>query len=144
MMAAAALIASACAGSAMAADPEFEARVVMDAFLAAFNARDVDAWAETLHYPHVRLASGAVALYHDRAAFVAAHDLEVFAARSGWHHSTWDDMRVVHAGPDKVHIAVRFTRHDGAGGVLGSYESLYVVERVDGRWGVRARSSFAP
>lgn len=117
---------------------------VMDDFLAAFNARDVEAWADTLVYPHVRIASGRVAVFPDRASYVAAHDLETFARTTGWERSAWDDLRVIQVSSDKVHIAVRFTRFDVAGKVLSSFESLYVVEQVDGRWGVRARSSFAP
>lgn len=117
---------------------------VMDAFLAAFNARDVAAWADTLVYPHVRIASGKVAVFPDRDAYIATHDMNAFAAGTGWARSAWDDLEVVQASPDKVHIAVRFTRYDAEDRVISAFDSLYVVERVDGRWGVRARSSFAP
>jgi hypothetical protein len=43
-----------------------------------------------------------------------------------------------------VHVATRFSRHRADGSVYESFQSLYVIEKVDGRWGVRARSSFAP
>jgi hypothetical protein len=121
-----------------------EALAVMDAFMAAFNARDVPAWADTLVYPHVRIASGKVAVFPDRDAYIATHDMNAFAAGTGWARSAWDDLEVVQASPDKVHIAVRFTRYDAEDRVISAFDSLYVVERVDGRWGVRARSSFAP
>lgn len=121
-----------------------EALAVMEAFMAAFNARDVPAWADTLVYPHVRIASGRVAVFPDREAYIASHDMNAFAAGTGWARSAWDDLKVVQASPDKVHIAVRFTRYDAADNVISAFDSLYVVERVDGRWGVRARSSFAP
>jgi hypothetical protein len=85
-----------------------------------------------------------VRVYPDREAFVAAHDMGAFAASTGWARSSWDDLKIVHAGPDKVHIAVVFTRYDNAGEVIAAYESLYVVERSGERWAVRARSSFAP
>lgn len=127
-----------------AADAEAAARAVMTAFLDAFNARDESAWADTLHFPHVRIASGSVVVYPDRSAFLDAMDLNAFAEQTGWDYSTWDDMQIVQASPDKVHIAVTFTRYDPKGVELASYASLYVVENLDGRWGVRARSSFAP
>ena len=120
------------------------ALAVMDAFLAAFNARDESAWADTLLYPHVRIASGTVAVYPDKEAFLQNRDLNAFAEETGWDYSTWDDLTIVHASPEKVHIAVRFTRYDRQGAEIASYDSFYVVERIDGRWGVRARSSFAP
>jgi hypothetical protein len=33
---------------------------------------------------------------------------------------------------------------NAAGDKISEYDSLYVVENVNGRWGIRARSSFAP
>lgn len=130
--------------TAMAADPETEARAVMAAFMETFNARDEARWADTLQFPHVRLASGTVTVYPDKAAFVAAMDLDSFAADSGWHHSAWDDMRVIQVSPTKVHIAVVFSRFRADNSLIASFDSLYIIEQIDGRWGVRARSSFAP
>lgn len=123
---------------------ESRAVAVMDAFLAAFNASDVSAWADTLLFPHVRLASGQVNVYPDRDSFVRSMDMTAFAAQTGWRYSTWDDMAVVQSSPDKVHIRVRFSRFDAGDVLIASYESLYVIEHEEGRWGVRARSSFAP
>ncbi len=142
MVLAAALFHGACATAAQTDDAAGLA--VMDAFLAAFNARDVSAWADTLVYPHVRLASGTVAVYPDREAFIASMRLDALAANEGWSHSTWDSREVVQRGPDKLHIATVFSRYHANGERYATYRSLYVVERVDGRWGIRARSSFAP
>ena len=124
--------------------PPGHAVTVMHAFLAAFNARDEQAWAQTLHFPHVRVASGAVVVYATAEEFVAAMDLDAFAEASGWHHSTWDEIRVIQHSDDKVHVAVTFSRFDAAGKLMSTYESLYIVDNIDGRWGVRVRSSFAP
>lgn len=139
-----AVLAFAAAAAAAAARADDAALAVMHAFLDAFNARDTAAWADTLHFPHVRLAGGEVHVYPDREAFLAAMDMNAFAAAFGWDHSTWDDMRIVQSSPDKVHVAVLFSRFDAAGNKLASYHSLYVIEQIGGRWGVRARSSFAP
>lgn len=130
--------------SAAAESPEQAALRVMDAYMAAFNARDVDAWIATLHFPHVRIASGRVAVFPDAAAYRASFEFARFAEATGWSRSAWTDRRVIHAGPDKVHVSVAFTRFRADGSELARYESLYVVTRQDGRWGVQARSSYAP
>ena len=119
------------------------ARVVMDQFMAAFNSRDVVAWAETLLFPHVRVAGSGVSIVDTKAEFVAQTDLEAFARIENWDHSAWDTVEVIQAGPDKVHFKVRFDRFNPEGENYVSYDSLYVVQKVDGRWGVRARSSYA-
>lgn len=124
--------------------PEQAGLRTLDAFMAAFNARDVEAWIATLNFPHVRIASGTVAVFEDAAAFRNNFEFASFARQTGWNRSEWTERRLVQAGPDKVHIAVAFTRYRDDGSVLAKYESFYVVTRVAGHWGVQARSSFAP
>ena len=116
---------------------------VLDEFMLAFNARDMAAWAATLQYPHVRFASASVSVYEDASAF---GDRDVFRmlADTGWDHSHWLTREVVLSSPEKVHINTTFQRFNAANEPIGTYESLYIVTRVDGRWGIQARSSLAP
>jgi hypothetical protein len=117
---------------------------VMNEFMRTFNDSDVEGLSDTLVYPHVRLASGQVRIFPDRQAFIDATDMAAFASSTGWRRSRWDDMEIIQSSDNKVHIRVRFSRFDESDDLLASYDSLYVIEQVDGRWGVRARSSFAP
>jgi hypothetical protein len=113
----------------------------LDDFMAAFNARDIDAWRKTFNFPSVRLASNSMVIieadYHQPGMFDRG-------ALAEWHHSAWERREVIHAGPDKVHFDTRFTRYRKDGGVIGGFDSLYVVTREGGHWGVKARSSYAP
>lgn len=127
-----------------ATDPVVAARQVMNDFLTAFNARDEAGWADTLLFPHIRMASGEVMVYDDKTQFVASTDLDEFARANNWHHSEWDDIEVIQSGPHKVHFKVRFSRFNPEGERYATFDSLYVLQQVDGRWGIRARSSFAP
>lgn len=119
-----------------------EARRAVERYFEAFNARDGAALRGCLNYPHVRLASGRVLVIPSEQEHRTAFDL--LQTRERWDHSTLDDVRVVQAGADKVHLAVTFSRHRQGGERYASYESLWIVTCVDGRWGVQARSSFAP
>jgi len=114
----------------------------LDDFMLAFNARDMSAWAATLNYPHVRFASGGVTVedspkFSARAPFAAL-------AKTGWDHSHWLERKVVLASPKKVHLATVFQRFNADNQAIGTYESLYIVTKVKGRWGIQARSSLAP
>ncbi len=130
---------------AKAGDAEAEAAAmkVLDAFMTAFNARDVAAFETVLHYPHYRIASGNVSVLQDPSTLPDLFERFV-TAMPGWDHSAWEQRKVIHSGPDKVHIDTRFTRYRADGSVLASYDSLYIVTKQGGRWGVLARSSFAP
>jgi len=77
------------------------AQGVLDAFMKAFNARDIPAWEDTFNFPTVRLASQGLVI-------INKGDLKSEAVLDGalaeWDHSAWDRREVIHAGPDKVHI----------------------------------------
>jgi hypothetical protein len=116
-----------------------------DRFLETFNACDADGHVGTLAFPHVRLASGRVRVWKGAEEAVAALERAFPVLRSvGWNHSTWDHREVIHAGSDKVHLDVRFTRWRTDGSVLGVYPAVYVIVQLDGRWLIQCRSSFAP
>ena len=118
---------------------------VTDEFMRAFNARDMKAHFATFHFPHVRIASGRVRVFATRAE-LEAHP-EQYGTREiepGWAHSRWDAREVIHAGSDKVHLAVQFTRCGADGRALNTYRAVYVITRQEGHWGIQARSSFAP
>jgi hypothetical protein len=124
--------------------PENAAMGVLDAFMGAFNDRDDAAMCRTFHYPHVRLASGTVRTYASHEDCVEQIGCARLAERFGWDHSGWDSRTVVQANTDKVHVAVIFSRYDAADELIAQFDSLYIVTRVDGRWAIRSRSSFAP
>ena len=125
-------------------EAESQALDVMHDFMRTFNGRDVPNFARTLTYPHVRVASGGVTIFPDRQSFIDATDLEAFAKRFNWSHSRWDSISTVQADAEKVHFAVQFTRFNPQGEAYVSFNSLYILQRTEAGWGIRARSSFAP
>lgn len=125
-------------------EAETQALDVMYDFMRTFNGRDVPNFARTLTYPHVRVASGGVTVFPDRQSFIDATDLEAFAKRFNWSHSRWDSIATVQADAEKVHFAVLFTRFNPQGEAYVSFNSLYILQRTESGWGIRARSSFAP
>ncbi|WP_374472644.1 hypothetical protein [Phenylobacterium sp.] len=125
----------------MSAEAIAAAEKVLDDFMAAFNARDVEAWDRTFNFPSVRLASGRLVILQP-----GDHRPGMFGegALAEWDHSAWERREVIHAGPDKVHFDTRFTRYRKDGSVIGGFDSVYVVTLEDGHWGVKIRSSYAP
>ncbi|MBS0361992.1 MAG: hypothetical protein JSR98_11470 [Proteobacteria bacterium] len=123
------------------ADAIEAAQGVLDAFMTAFNARDIPAWEATFNFPSVRLASQGLVILN---AGDAKPERFKTGALAEWDHSAWDRREVIHAGPDKVHIDTRFTRYRKDGSVIGGFDSVYVVTREDGHWGIKIRSSYAP
>src|ERR1041385_3522176 len=117
------------------------AQGVLDAFMKAFNARDIPAFEDTFNFPSVRLASRGLVILQ-KGAMKAAQFPQ--GALAEWDRSAWDRREVIHAGADKVHIDTRFTRYRKDGSIIGGFDSIYVITCENGHWGVKARSSYAP
>src|SRR5690349_6559514 len=107
------------------------AQACLDAFMTAFNARDLKAFEATFNFPHVRFASNTV-----RTIMPGDMKPEMFTTGSlaDWDHSAWARRDIIHAGADKVHIDTRFTRYRKDGSVLGGFDSIYIVTHLDGHW----------
>lgn len=123
--------------------PEVKKEVfkVLDDYMTTFNAKDAKAWQATYHFPHYRLASGKMSVL-EKAGIL---DSTVFIQlqKTGWHHSQWNHRNIIQASDDKVHVDTQFSRYRADGSLIRSYESLYVVTKENGKWGVKLRSSFA-
>ena len=125
------------------ASRELEARAPIDAFFKAFNARDNDALKKTLHYPHVRInEAGGVNVWKD--ASEAGTNFDGLTRTEGWARSSLDSVSMRQNDAVKVHFDVVFSRYKADGTKYATYQSLWIVTKKDGQWGVQARSSFAP
>jgi hypothetical protein len=113
----------------------------LDDFMVAFNARDVKAFDATFNFPSARSASNRLVIINP-----GDHTTDMFTrgALKEWHHSGWERREVIHAGEEKVHFDTRFVRYRADGSVIGHFDSIYVVTKENGHWGVKIRSSFAP
>lgn len=116
------------------------AKALMQAHLAALNAGDEDALAETMHFPHYRLSEGRLKVWDGPEVY-----LEEFRKRAGktWGYTEWGELNLLQAGPGKVHLGVRVDRFRADGSLLSSFHSLWVVTELNGKWGAQLRSSFA-
>lgn len=120
-----------------------ECIAVLDRFMTALNAHDAAAMDAEMHFPHVRFAGGAISTY----AKPGSNPMDLFdrlKREDGWHHSRWNERRIVQRSDSKVHMAVTYTRYRADDSVIGVYESLYVLALHAGRWGLQMRSSFGP
>lgn len=125
-------------------DPRVSAAVlqVLDEYMTTFNAKDLKGWEATYQFPHYRLAGGKMSVL-EKAGL--RDSVKVFGElhKAGWDHSQWDHRNIVQASADKVHVDTRFSRFRADGSLIGQYESLYILTKENGRWGVKFRSSYA-
>lgn len=112
----------------------------LDAYLEAFNNRDDTAYDATFNFPSYRLAAGQFSTHQPGEV-----KFSMFAASNpDWDYSRWAKREVIQSGPDKVHIAATLARYRMDGTLVKTFDSLYVITRQDGHWGIKIRSSYAP
>lgn len=116
-----------------------QALEAVDRFMAAWNSRNAMAFAETLHYPHVRPSpQGGATVFATAADYAAPIDFDAVVA-TGWDRSRFDSTRIVHLGATKAHVAGRYTRWRADGTPLYTTQITYVVTETDAGIGIQAR-----
>jgi len=82
---------------------------LMKAHISALNKRDAKALVRTLHFPHHRLSATSWKTWD-----TAEHYFNDFLKRAGnnWKRSEFDDITVLDASIDKVHLDAQIRRYD--------------------------------
>ena len=106
----------------------------MDAHVAALNARDDEALFLTMHTPHVRISTAGIAIYPTLDDLRTSY-LREFSERAGsdWDHTVFESKDVIHSSENKAHVFLQFTRYDNSGNNIGTFRSLWIRIRKEGR-----------
>jgi len=113
----------------------------VDKFLRTFNSRDVNAWAGSLNFPHVRPAPfGKINTFESEKQYTEALGYDRIIA-TGWDHSEWDYKHVIHVSQNKIHVAGQWSRFTAGGDKLLTTPIVYIVTRHEDNWGIQSRFS---
>ena len=92
----------------------------------------------TLHFPH--FFSGVPTVIWQRAGSLSP-DFFPTLVSSGWAYSRYTKKEVILAGPERVHFLIEYDRCRSDDSVLSTQTAIWIVVRVDGRWGIQVRSN---
>lgn len=124
-------------------DAEAKGLAIAKAFHDAFNAKDYESLAETLNYPHVRLANARFFTFESSEQFIEYCQNGITRlADEGWHHTVASDRHVIQSSDTKVHIAIHNDRCRENGSVYLRFDTFWIATLQDGHWGIKFRSSF--
>lgn len=124
-----------------ATQAETMAKAVMALHIDGLNNRDEQKIADSLHFPHYRLAEGQLKIWETSDDYFTD-----FKRRAGkaWGYTKWGQLEAIDISPNKVHFNVKVERYDQNDQLLVSFHSVWVIAKVNGRWAAQLRSSFAP
>lgn len=111
----------------------------LDKFIDTFNSRDVDSWADSLNFPHVRpSAFGPVVAATTKEDYVTRMNYDRILA-TGWDHSAWDYKQILHTSPTKIHAAGQWSRYNADGEKILTTPVIYIVTNKNGHWAIQSR-----
>ncbi|MEW6188106.1 MAG: hypothetical protein AB1585_20485, partial [Thermodesulfobacteriota bacterium] len=115
-------------------------------YFKAFNANDENAYQIAHHFPHIRINDKAeVSIVMNASELLPLKLIQNHLIRTeNWDHSFLDSLELVHASANKVHFNIQFSRYKKEGLPYVTYKALWVVTQKEGRWGILARSTYAP
>lgn len=115
----------------------------MQGFIDAFNAQNHEALADTLNYPHIRLANGVFTEIPTREAFIERSRAgKARLEAEGWARTTVAKVVAIHVGSDKVHLAITNERRHEDDTVYKRFDTFWIATCLDGHWGIQFRSSY--
>ena len=113
-------------------DPYYE-------FFRADSAKDAEAWAAVMSYPHTRVSATGNSPYYETPEDYAARASWTAREATGWVRSVGVDPIRIHESADKVHLAGGWTRYNAKDEPILRNRVTYIVTRLEGSWGIQAR-----
>ena len=108
-------------------------------FFEADRAKNADAWAAVMSYPHVRVAATGTTDYFGTSRDYA--DAADWTSReaTGWVRTVGREPVRLHESPDRVHLLGGWTRYNAKDEPILWNRVTYIVTRPGSSWGIQAR-----
>mgnify|MGYP001201453467 CR=1 FL=1 len=124
-------------------NPEQEAIDLCIYWEKGFNERNIDICIEAMHFPHVRLWKNTYSIFYVAEDFIKGFskqtsDLE----KEGWGKTITSNIKAIQSSEDKVHITLHQSRRDKNNKEYHNFVTLWIVTKINDKWGIQFRSSF--
>jgi len=108
-----------------------------------FNKRDRKISVDLMHFPHVRLWNNQFSIFNSEEEFLKGFDLQTQKLeQEGWTHTVTKDIQAVQSDESKVHLLLLQSRRNKDDIEIENFQTLWIMTKIDGKWGIRFRSSF--
>tara|TARA_Y100000996_G_scaffold178725_1_gene139632 strand:- start:6021 stop:6440 length:420 start_codon:yes stop_codon:yes gene_type:complete len=108
-----------------------------------FNKRDRKISVDLMHFPHVRLWNNQFSIFNSEEEFLKGFDLQTQKLeQEGWTHTVTKDIQAVQSDESKVHLLLLQSRRNKNDIEIENFQTLWIMTKIDGKWGIRFRSSF--
>ncbi len=107
-----------------------------------FNKRDKTICVKYLHFPHIRLWDNKFSVFSKQEFLKGFDDQTEKLIKEGWHHTVTLGIKSIQSNKNKVHLLLTQSRRDKNNKEYHRFETLWIVTKIEGKWGIQFRSSF--
>ena len=96
-----------------------------------------------MHFPHVRLWKNTFSIFHVAEDFLKGFDKQTAdLEKESWGRTVTSDIKAIQSSDDKVHLTLHQSRRDKENREYHNFVTLWIVTKIEGKWGIQFRSSF--
>ena len=108
-----------------------------------FNKRNSKLCVEYMHFPHIRLWKNRFSIFKNKEEFLKGFDQQSKnLASERWNHTVTKSIQVIQSDPEKVHLILHQSRRDKNGKEYHNFHTLWIMTKINEKWGIQFRSSF--
>lgn len=107
-------------------------------FSDAFDEENLEKMDEQLHFPHYLFSGNEMTVWEHSGNMPA--DFFETLKKGGWRRTVCELAEPILISVDKVHYRWNYTRRGENGEVLSSHENIWIVTKINGKWGIALRS----
>ena len=115
-----------------------EALKCLDDFSRAFESEDLDAMDDCCHFPHYIISGNEVTVWNSRGQI--NHDFFEKLKEAGFKKTIITNRKPVLVSQNKVHFLYSYERVDINDKIMSRHDNLWILTKIDGRWGIQVRS----
>tara|TARA_B100001540_G_scaffold153457_1_gene135869 strand:+ start:498 stop:929 length:432 start_codon:yes stop_codon:yes gene_type:complete len=115
---------------------------IIEKFISAFNARQYQLMSDLLNYPHIRFANGKAWILSKEEFLKSQQNVTKLLNKEDWSHTEIKNIETINSGEEKSHFKVHFIRFNSKNNEIHDFESLWIITKVKGKWGIQFRSTF--
>jgi hypothetical protein len=107
-----------------------------------FNKRDKVICTKYLHFPHIRLWDNKFSVFSEEDFLEGFDNQTEKLINEGWDHTVTLFIKPIQSDQNKVHLLLTQSRRDKNDKEYHRFETLWILTKIEGKWGIQFRSSF--
>ncbi len=115
---------------------------IIQQYISAFNSRNANLMADLFNFPHIRFANEKAWVISKEQYLKNQENVTKLLNKETWNETKIKSIETIQSGAKKAHFKIHFLRLDSENKIIHDFETLWIVTKLNGHWGIQFRSTF--